>query len=131
MSNPFDYVDSINNKKNNMMRCTENDELAEKEYNPWIVNTALSNFPDTILHVNEINQHHDIPKRAQYEFLLNSIRRKKRYASWAKKPKNDDILEMVMEYYTVNVHRAREYLSLMSDEQIVELRSQFATGGKT
>ena len=29
MSNPFDYVNDINHKKKNIMRGTDNDELAE------------------------------------------------------------------------------------------------------
>jgi hypothetical protein len=52
---PFDYVNSITISKKNMMRDTENDTLAEKDYNPWIVNKALSYFKDTALIANEIN----------------------------------------------------------------------------
>ena len=50
--NPFDYVNSINSsKKENLMI----DEVAEKAYNPWLINKALSYFKDTVLYANEIN----------------------------------------------------------------------------
>ena len=47
--NPFDYVNSINDIKKNLMVGTENDELAEKDYNAFLVNKSLSYFIDTIL----------------------------------------------------------------------------------
>ena len=37
-ANPFSYVDSINHSKKNMMRDSENDKLAESQYNPWFTN---------------------------------------------------------------------------------------------
>ena len=55
MSSPFDYVNSINVTKTNMMRNTENDELAEKGYEPFLTNRSLSYFEDTIGMANEMN----------------------------------------------------------------------------
>ena len=64
MSNPFDYVNSINSsKKPNLMRDSENDALAEKGYNAYLVNKALSCFPDTLLHANLMNQYHQLENR--------------------------------------------------------------------
>ena len=82
MSKPFDYVTSINSTKKNMMRDSENDELSEKGYEPWLTNTALSYFPDTILYANEMNTYHQLEKRPQYEYLINTIRPKKRWSKW-------------------------------------------------
>ena len=48
MTNPFDYVNSVSSSKKDMMRDTENDELAEKDYNPFIVNRALSYHQDCV-----------------------------------------------------------------------------------
>lgn len=128
MTSPFDYTKSINSEKNNMMRDTENDVLAEKVYNPWIVNNALSYFPDTILHANLMNMHHDLDKRPQYEFLLNSIRPKKRFAKWVKNASDKD-LEMVCAYYECNRNVGKDYLSLLSSNQIKIMEQQLETGG--
>ena len=57
--NPFDYVNSINNHKN-IMVDTENDELAERGYNPYIVNRQFSYFIDTVHAVNAMNERHDL-----------------------------------------------------------------------
>ena len=95
---PFDYVNSINFTKKNLMRNTENDELAERDYVPFLTNKSLSYFTDTLLYANEMNKYHFLDKKLQYEFYLNSIRKKKRFAKWAKADDNDD-LSMISEFY--------------------------------
>ena len=39
---PFDFINSINFTKKNIMTNTENDELAESTYVPYITNRTLS-----------------------------------------------------------------------------------------
>ena len=128
MANPFDYVNTINQTKKNLMRGSENDTLSEKDYNAYMVNKALSYFPDTILHANLVNQYHQLDKRPQYEFLLNSVRPKKRFAKWVKDA-GDKELEIVCEYYQCNRNLAKDYLSLLSSEQIKFMEQQLETGG--
>ena len=74
--NPFDFVNSINDSKKNLMVGTENDELAEKGYNPFLINKAFSYFIDTILYANEINQYSHLDNKLQYEYYLNGIPKK-------------------------------------------------------
>jgi hypothetical protein len=128
MAKLFDYVNSVTHGKQNMMRDTENDVLAEKGYNAFIVNKALSYFPDTILHANIMNTCHHLDNRPQYEFLLNSIRPKKRFAKWVKDAGDKD-LEIVCEYYQCNRNIGRDYLSLLSSEQLNIMEQQLQTGG--
>lgn len=128
MSNPFDYVNSITQSKKNMMRDTENDTLAEKGYSAFLVNKALSYFPDTILHANLMNQYHQLENRPQYEFLLNSVRPKKRFAKWVKDAGDKD-LEMVCEYYQCNENLGKDYLSLLSSKQLDIMKQQLEIGG--
>ena len=128
MTSPFDFVNSINTGKKNMMRETENDQLAEKDYNAWVVNLALSYFPDTILHANIANRHHHLDQRPQYEFLLNSIRPRKRFAKWVKNAGDED-LDVVCEFYKCNRNVGREYLSLLSSDQLDIMKQQLETGG--
>jgi hypothetical protein len=128
-SNPFEYIDSINFSKKNMMRNSENDSLSESQYNPWLTNIALSYFPDTILHANLVNQYWQVDHRPQYEFLINSIRPKKRYSKWVKTTSDED-LDFVCEFYQCNKIRGKEYLSLLSSEQLQLMREQKEKGGK-
>jgi hypothetical protein len=128
MTNPFDYIASISTNKKNMMRDSENDTLAEKQYNAWIVNKGLSYFQDTVLHANLMNINHHLGNRPQYEFLLNSIRPSKRYAKWVK-DEGDEDLDAICSAYACNKTVGREYLSLLSSEQISAIKKQQEIGG--
>mgnify|MGYP003607000510 FL=1 len=129
MSNPFDYVASILQSKENMMRGTENDGLGEVGYNPWLTNMALSYHEDTILVANIVNANHHLPKRAQYELLINTVRPKKRqFRKWAKSVADED-LDVVCETYACNRRVGQEYLSLLSREQLESLKEQRRKGG--
>lgn len=128
MSNPFDYVTTITHSKKNMMRDSENDTLAEKGYSGFLVNKALSYFPDTLLHANLMNHYHQLEDRPQYEFLLNSVRPKKRFAKWVKDA-GDKELDIVCEFYQCNKNLGKDYLSLLSSEQLNIMKQQLETGG--
>ena len=118
---PFDYINSINFTKKNLMKGSENDELAEKGYVPYITNKTLSYFTDTLLYANEMNRYHFLDNRLQYEFYLNSIRKKKRFAKWAKADKNNDI-EMISQYYQCSPTKAISALSILTSEQLKEIQ---------
>ena len=124
---PFDFVNSINHKKNNMMRDTENDELAESSYIPFLTNRQLSYFPDTLFYANQMNIPHNADNKLQYEYLLNSIRPKKRFAKWVKPEDNDD-LEMVKMYYGYSNKKAQQVLSILSSAQKEEIRTKLTRG---
>jgi hypothetical protein len=128
MSSPFDYVNSINISKENMMRGTENDELAEKGYEPFLANRSLSYFEDTIGMANEMNFRSYLDKKLQYEFLLNTIRKRKRFSKWIKADKNDQI-EVIQEYYGYSRRKAEESLTILSNDQINEITNKLEKGG--
>lgn len=129
MSNPFDYINAINTSKKNLMRGTDNDELAEKGYDAFLANRALSYHNDTIALANEMNTRHYLDKKPQFEFFINTVRPKKRYAKWVKKEKDSD-LAVVKEYYGYNDIKARQSLTILSDHQINEMKKRIDKGGR-
>lgn len=128
--NPFEFVNAINSSKKDVMSNTENDELAEKAYAPFIVNKSLSYFVDTILYANEINKLPHVDNKLQFHFLLNSIRPAKRFAKWVKKQDSND-LEKVKQYYDFNDEKAEQALSLLSREQLDLIEEKLQKGGET
>ena len=123
--NPFDYLKAINETKKDIMV----DDIAEKEYNPFIINRGLSFFRDTILYANEMNRYHHLDHRLQFDFFINIIKRKKRWSKWIK-PQEVANLELIKEYYGYSNEKAKSALSLMSNEQIEELKQRIYKGGK-
>ena len=123
---PFDYINAINFTKQNLFE----DPQAHKDYNAWIVNKGLSYFPDTLLYANEMNRHYGIPKDWQFSFLLNSITKKKRFSKWSKKDTISDSLRLVKEYYGYSNEKAKQALSVLSEEQLAMIEQKLYKGGK-
>jgi len=123
--NPFDYLNSINWTKKNIMK----DDIDEKAYNPFLVNRTLSYFQDTIAYANIMNQYHHLDNRLQYEFYINIIRQRKRFSKWIKPETSEDI-EVIMEYYGYSNEKARQALPLLSSEQLQQLRQKVDKGGR-
>ena len=122
---PFDYVNSILQNKKQLIV----DEGTEESYVPFLVNRSLSYHMDTIAFANEMNRRHFIDKKMQFDFLLNTVRSKKRpFAKWAKPEKNDD-LSCIKQVYGFSDSKARDALRLLSDEQIQKLKEQTDVGG--
>lgn len=109
------------------MKGTENDKLAEKTYSPWVVNKALSYFPDTIHAANMMNCNHQIDHKLQYSFLINIVRPSKRFSKWVKKEKDDD-LDAVAEFYGFNRKKAKTALKILTPDQIKTIKKKLDKG---
>tara|TARA_B100001113_G_C21034476_1_gene589475 strand:- start:87 stop:461 length:375 start_codon:yes stop_codon:yes gene_type:complete len=121
--NPFDFVKSVTYTKQDIMN-----DLNEKEYESFLVNRALSYHQDCLLYANEMNQRFDLSSRLQYHYLLNTIRKRKRFAKWQKPEKIND-LKIVMEYYEISRAKAEEYINILSDRSIEIIRKKMNKGG--
>ena len=123
--NPFEYANAINYTKKDIMV----DDVAEKAYLPYMINRQLSYFPDTVLAANEMNRHHHIDNRLQFDFFINIIRKRKRFSKWFK-PEQISDLEVVKQYYGYSNEKARQVLTLLSTDNINELKNKVAKGGR-
>ena len=121
--NPFEYANAINYTKKDIMV----DDIAEKSYNPFMINRQLSYFPDTILAANEMNRNHHLDNRLQFDFFINIIRKRKRFSKWFK-PEQISDLDAVKKYYGYSNEKARQVLTLLSPEHINELKRKVTTG---
>ena len=123
---PFDFVNQILQGKQQLIV----DDLTEKEYVPFLTNRSLSYHKDCILFANEMNTRHHVDAKMQNDFLLNTVRSRKRpFTKWAKSEKSEDI-ECIKIIFGYSNSKAREALRLLSDEQIQELKTKTDIGGK-
>ena len=119
--NPFDFLNSIND--------IMVDDIAEKAYNSFMVNRGLSYFNDTVLMANEMNMNSHLDSRLQFDFLINIVRKKKRFSKWNKPEVISDV-EVVKEYYGYSNEKARQALSLLTADQIIVLKKRVFKGGR-
>lgn len=120
---PFDFINSINANKDIMI-----DEVSEKAYVPFVVNRALSYFPDTIVAANKVNKLHSIDNKLQYHYLINTIKPRKRFSKWAKKHEDSDI-DIIMTHYNYNYSKAVQALPLLTKQQLQSLKNKNNKGG--
>ncbi len=122
---PFDFLNTINLSKKNVMIDTEE----ENAYVPFVINRSLSYFPDTVHVANAMNVHHHIDNRLQYEFFINIIRKRKRFSKWAKADLESNV-ELIKEYYGYSNEKARQVVSLLSSDQIEFIKNKVNKGGR-
>lgn len=120
-----DWLGSINQSKVNII-----DEMpdAESKYPPYIINRCLSGHLDAVMFANEMNINPHLDNKLQYDFLLNTLRSKKRFSPWMKKEEMEN-LELVKKYYGYSTEKAKQAVSILSDEQLKSIRKKLDTGG--
>lgn len=122
---PFDFLNSINDNKQDLME----DPTVEKSYNSFMINRSLSYFPDTAVMANEMNVRHHLDSKLQFHFLLNIVRKRKRFSKWVKPDQLSD-LDVVKQYYGYSNEKARQVLPLLSAEQLQQLHQKVSKGGR-
>ena len=118
------WLNSINFTKENLF-----EDEPEAKYPAFVVNKCLSGSIDSVLFANEMNKSHHLDLKLQYEFLLNSLRKKRRFAPWLKKDKVED-LDAVKKYYGYSNEKAQQAMRILTKEQIKYIKQKLDTGGR-
>ena len=121
-----DWLNSINFNKKDLIK---DDPSVIKDYAPYIINRCLSGHIDSVIFSNEVNKYPNLDKKLQYDFLLNSLRKKKRFSPWFRKDQIKN-LEIVKQYYGYSNEKAKQVLNILTKEQLSFIRDRLETGGK-
>ena len=127
--NPFEFLNSINHTKQDLMEEDNESRAIENGYNSFLINRSLSYFSDTVSFANIVNRYHHIDPKLQYHFLINIIRKRKRFSKWMKYEIQGDV-EVVKEYYGYSNEKARQVLPLLSPEQLTMIKQKVSKGGR-
>jgi len=106
------------------------DPESEKDYVPFMINRALSFHSDSIMYCNEMNRYASIPKQWQFDFYMNSLKKRKRFSKWHKKDKNSEDLSLIMSVYSYSAEKASIALELLTEDQLKDIRAKYFTGGR-
>ena len=120
-----DYLYSINQSKKNIL---DDDPDAARKYPAFVINKCLSSFTDTVLYANEMNKNSHLPPRMQYDFLINSVKPRKRFSPWTRKD-SIDYLDVVKEYYGYNDDKALQALRILTKDQLDNISYLLRKGG--
>ena len=125
---PFDFMNAASFTKADLIKDSENPDITEKQYNDYIVNRGFTNFEDTILHANEMNQRNELFPAAQFDYYRAVLRKRKRFSKWPKADK-DVNLDAIQEVYQCNRTVAKQYLKVLNEEQLQSVHDRLVTGG--
>lgn len=126
MASPFDFVNAITFTKEDLLK----EKYTPADYNSYMVNRGLSNFVDTVMYANEMNKRYDIPPEWQFQFLLNTITKKKRFSKWAKKEPDSKSFLLVKEYFGYSDEKTRQVFDILSESDLEEIEQKLYKGGK-
>lgn len=119
----FDFINDLSNNKKDILS-----EENEREYSTYMINRFLSMDITTIMYANEMNMSMHLPKRMQYDYYLNSIKKQKRYFKYIKHKRQDDI-DIIKEYHGYSEARAKEVLAIFTDDDISYMKEKLNKGG--
>jgi len=114
MTGPFDYIKSINEGKKIPL---------DPDYSQYLTNMNFAMFPDTIFLANEMNRR-VVTDQQHYDYMLANTTPRKRFAKWPKKTKKNNDISIVMQKYKYNVQRAKEIISILTENQIEMIRKE-------
>lgn len=120
---PFDVINHICTSKE-----SDYEDIGDSDYNAFMVNRGLSYFPDTVFPANEMNQRYNLPKKLQYEYLMNSMVKKKRFSRWASNKKDKEI-QLVSEWFGVSLSKAQSIQKLLTKVDIDLIEQKLSKGG--
>jgi len=120
-----DWLNSINQTKTNIM---DTDPESVSSYVPYVINKCLSGSIDSIMYSNEMNIYSSLDKKLQYDFYINTLRKRARFSPWLRKEIDKD-LECVKSYYGYSNEKAEHALKILTKDQIKLIRDKIETGG--
>ena len=102
----------------------------EKGYSAFMVNRTLSYQSDCLFYANMMNCMHGLDRRPQYDYLMATIRKKKRgFVSWSK-PTKSEFIDAVMWNFGYSRPKAIAVLKLLKQEDLEEIRELYRTINK-
>jgi hypothetical protein len=101
----------------------------EKQYLPFIVNRSFSYFNDSVMLANEMNIHHRLDKKLQFDFYRFALPARKRFSKWVK-PEDDEKVNIIAEYYGMNKIHAKRAIKLLDNKAIDYMRLKLRKGGR-
>ncbi len=125
----FIFLNDIQYKKQNILKT--NPEF-EEDYSPLFINLGLSQALDTIFPAQEMNARWLVlDKKMQYDYLFYTVKRSaNRKGKWAKKDKEkEEVVKLVQQYFECSPTKAKEYLKILNNQQLDEIRSELTIGG--
>ena len=124
----FDIISDLSYGKDDLIRSSDDVEVAIKSYNAFLTNKSFSFHLSSIYDSNIMNQMAHVDPLLQHDYYLYSLRREKRFSKWFK-PEDDDTLNIIAARYQCNKVRAQEIMRILTPEQVQGIVDDYGNKG--
>lgn len=114
----FDFVNDINQAKQYLFA-----DETQSNYDPFVINKAMTIFPDTFACGEFLNSNYHLDKKLQHDYLFFNVQKRRRWkqGGWLKKSEEEKkqvrILKDVAEVIGYNLRRTMHFWSMLNAEQ--------------
>ena len=124
-----DWIDFLTPMSLSKKHLIDEDPEYESAYKPYMVNRNFSNFQDTVMLVNEMNQYPNTDPRMQHDFLFYTMDKRKRWSGkWGKRATNEAV-EVIQEYFGYSYVKATKAAECLTEAQIQTMKEHLSEGG--
>ena len=129
----FEHLSGIKEKKVSWDSLSDMDK---KSFSPFIINRWLSMNMHQLELINELQKYTigQLSPRDVYKLYLDVLPKKKTFDKYVKskgKSKyNDNVLEYLSTYFEISKREVKDYLNLLSKDEVIEIISKFGVEKK-
>lgn len=118
---PFDWF--------NVITETKQTEESLDDWNTFMVNRIVSMGKSSIFVADHMNKNSSMSNQQVYDFYVNVLPKGRVYNKYAKATKLDEDIELIQQTYKVSKQEAVQYLELLSDDDLKQMKDLYFTGG--
>ena len=123
----FTYINTINNKEG--LFPDDDIDTFDSIYSQYVVNMAYCRYPDTIMLVEKLVIMNNISNKQHFEYLYNTVPKKKgRYPKW-NKPDVNSYIAVIMEVYKYSNEKAKSVIDLFVTEDLENMKLNYLNYG--
>ena len=128
--NLFDWINEITYNKRSWNSFTDEDK---SEFNLFIINRFLSMNPDNIDVINLIQRYPTCSNKVVYKYYCDLLPKKKSFFKYIKTSIKweKETVDKVAEYYKCSTREAKEYIGILTDNQIKDILNVGTSSTKT
>lgn len=106
--------------KQYLYKDIENEDI---EINLYLLNKALSYYPESVLFANDVNiEFQSSPTKMVYDYYYYSLSKGKLpFKKWGKRSTGQKEVEVIRKVYSCNEKTALEYIKLIKEEDLIKI----------
>lgn len=128
--NLFDWLNEITYNKRSWNSFTDEDK---SEFNLFMINRFLSMNPDNIDVINLIQRYPTCSNKVVYKYYCDLLPKKKSFFKYIKSSIKweKETVDKISEYYKCSTREAKEYIGILTDNQIKDILNVGTSSTKT